>query len=117
MRGEREEAYNVRRDVGGCVTRLASVDKPRPLRVSQGCDLLLGSLSLKLEAVGVSSLQPESLVQNTDSSVLEFNLIHLHTDRQATEGQTHGGGGGQTDRQTDKRTDRQEDREGQKQVC
>lgn len=83
---EREEAYNVRRDVGGGVTRLASVDKPRPLRVSQGCDLLLGSLSLQLEAVGVSSLQPESLVQNTDSSVLEFNLIHLHTDRQADRG-------------------------------
>lgn len=95
----------MRRDVGRGVNRLASVDKPRPLRVSQGCDLLLGSLSLKLEAVGVSSLQPESLVQNTDSSVLEFNLIHLHTDR-PTEGQTHGGRGGRTDRQTGGRTER-----------
>lgn len=96
----------MRRKVGGGVRGLASVDKPHPLCISQGCNLLLSSLSLKLEAVGVSSLQPEGLVQNTDSSVLEFNLIHLHTDRQ-TEGQTDR----KTDRQRDRHKDRQEDRQ------
>lgn len=71
----------MRRRVRGGVRGLAGVVCPRPLRISQGCDLLLGSLSLQLEAMGVSSLQPQGFIQYTDSSVLQLYLIHLHTDR------------------------------------
>ena len=69
----------MRRSVRGGVRGLAR-DKPHPLCISEGCDLLLGSLSLQLEAVGVSRLQPQGFIQYTDSSVLQLYLIHLHTD-------------------------------------
>lgn len=52
-----------------------------PLCISHCGNLLLCSLSLKLKAVGVASLQPQSFIQYTNSSVLQLYLIHLHTDR------------------------------------
>lgn len=81
VRWGRGGAYNVRCSVRGGARGVAGVVYSRPLCISQGCDLLLCCLSLQLEAVSMSSLQPQSFVQNTDSSVLQFNLIHLHTDR------------------------------------
>lgn len=65
----------------GGVRGIARMVLSHPLCVSQGGNLLLCSLSLKLEAVGVASLQPQSFIQYTNSSVLQLYLIHLHTDR------------------------------------
>lgn len=53
----------------------------RPLCISQCSNLPLCSLSVKLKAVGVASLQPQSFIQHTHSSVLQLYLIHLQTDR------------------------------------
>ncbi len=69
------------RSVRDGVRGWARVILPHPLCISQGCNLLLSSLSLQLEAVGVSSLQAQGFIQYTDSSVLQLYLIHLHTDR------------------------------------
>lgn len=60
---------------------VARVALAHPLCISQCSNLPLCSLCVKLEAVGVASLQPQSFVQHTHSSVLQLYLIHLQTDR------------------------------------
>ena len=83
-RSRRGGAYNVRSSVRGGARGVTGLVCPHPLGVSQGCDLLLCCLSLQLQAVSMSSLQPQRFIQNTDRSVLQFYLIHLHT-----QGETH----------------------------
>lgn len=70
-------AYSGRRAVCGAASSIGS----NPLCISHCSHLLLCSLSLKLKAVGVASLQPQSFIQHANSSVLQLDLIHLHTDR------------------------------------